>query len=102
MSKKKEQINFKFKGFMVIECPECKVTFPLSSKSEVSQCSCRKCGATFELPDKPIPLVAYCECGKRIKAVTNATSKVIEFKCLCDYPLVAEYNHHKNKYFGML
>lgn len=102
MSKKKGTINFKFKGFMIIECPECKVTFPLSSKFEVSQCSCKKCGATFELLNKPTPLVAHCECGKRIKAVTNATSKVIEFKCLCGYPLVAEYSQHKNKYFEML
>ena len=97
---KKDEVKIEFKGLMVLKCPDCGKVFTYFSKESVDHCYCKDCKTTFTL-ENPVPLVSYCECGNRIRSVTNCKDSLIEFNCKCGYPLVAEYSVRKNKYLGM-
>ena len=102
MAKKKECKESKFKGLLVLVCPDCGNHLFISPKEEIDSFLCKKCGKVHSLKDcTPRPIVAFCECGNRIFATTNCTDSVFTFSCKCGYPLDVEYSTHKKKYFGM-
>lgn len=71
------------------------------SETVIDKIHCRKCNTTTALPKEAKVIYSRCECGRKIRAVTNCTEPLFEFNCKCGYPIAVEYNKSKNIYEGV-
>lgn len=103
MAKKKRPEPTTYTGLIVAECEHCGEVTVFVSEEEAEKFCCRHCRKTAYLDKgKLSPLISTCECGNRIRGVTNSTKKAFQFNCKCGYPNSVEYSKSKNKYFGMI
>lgn len=101
MAKKPPIAPDKYTGLILAECETCGEITTFFSEEEVKTFSCRKCRKVQTLVPPASNLIATCECGKRIRGVTNASNAIIHFNCKCGYPIDAEYSDRKNTFYGM-
>lgn len=97
----KKPIPDTYKGLIVAQCNQCGEATVFYSENEVDSFVCKHCHKQVEFDCSPVPLISFCECGNRIRAVTNSTQDTFQFNCKCGYPNSVEYSSRKNKYFGM-
>lgn len=97
----KDFISTTYKGLIIAQCTHCGEVTVFYSEKEVKNFVCRYCHKQVELSSPPVPLISFCECGNRIKAVTNSTQDMFQFNCKCGYPNSVEYNFRNNKYYEM-
>ena len=102
MAKKKNVTEpLVYRGLIVGQCNECGEYTVLYSGEKIDHFKCHSCGNTAPLIGPAIPLLSVCECGNKIRAVTNSDEDYFQFNCKCGYPNSVEYSPRKNKYFGM-
>ena len=103
MAKKKEVSEpLSYKGLIIAHCKSCGGYTVFYSNDETNLFKCHSCGEVVSLNTPAIPLISKCECGNRIRAVTNSDEDCFQFNCKCGYPNSVAYSYRKDKYFGML
>lgn len=91
-----------YTGLIIAQCEHCGEITVFFTESEVHNFKCRHCSKYTSLDEvSPTPLISTCECGNKIRGVTNSVQNYFQFNCRCGYPNSVEYSSSKNKYFGM-
>ena len=94
-------MSLQYKGLILGYCPKCKRVTAFCSKEEIKGFSCRTCHTFIHFTAVAAGVICNCECGQRIKAVTNCEEDHFEFNCKCGYPLDVEYLKNKHRYVLM-
>lgn len=97
-----KNLNPTFSGLIIAHCPSCGEYTVFFSKEVVNRFRCSKCTKPTYFKGEPVQLVSKCECGNKIRAVTNSSEPIFQFNCKCGYPNSVEYSKSKNKYFGII
>lgn len=90
-----------YQGLIIAYCPKCGSYTTFFSKEPAKHFFCRNCKEQIPLNGVPTPLISTCECGNRIRGVTNSEEDKFQFNCRCGYPNSVGYSERKNTYYGM-
>lgn len=85
------------RGLILAYCPDCKATRVVYSKEGTDSFTCLSCHKKISLYAES-GVLAFCECGNKIKGITNCTDDHFEFNCKCGYPIDLFYNNKKKLY----
>lgn len=102
MSEAKNNSFPTYQGLVIAQCEECGVYTTFYSEKEIHTFKCRKCKTIRPLTGEPALVISNCECGKRIRGVTNSNEFMFQFDCRCGYPNTVEYSKKKHTYYGIL
>lgn len=89
-----------YKGFLVIQCPECGKIRAFMTKNEIIWYRCKRCREVFPLEAMRRVYVNGCPCcGTRLRYLTNAVGESFDIKCInCKAPVDLLWNE-KHKAF---
>lgn len=86
-----------YSGFLHIRC-KCGAEKSFFAKVGLGFYKCTECGERTELKDLK-RVFLNCECGGRIRYLTNETSEMFDLNCLdCGQPVAMKYNEKKKLY----
>lgn len=86
-----------YKGFLYLQCEECKKFKGFMPKSPISDYHC-DCGHTTHLKDMKA-LYVTCKCGSEFKYLTNSKDEYVTIDCLnCGAPVDLEYHSRNHNY----
>lgn len=87
-----------YKGCLLIHCERCGKVHPFAVKEPITEAYCKECHKRIPLENLK-PLWLNCECGKRIKYMTNHTYSVFDVDCIrCGAPVAVWWNKRKGLY----
>ena len=87
-----------WEGFAHILCPWCGAEDSFHVKKPTTVLTCRMCRRTIDLP-QGTRVTVNCECGFKMKALTNRTDDMFEVPCVnCGNPNSVVYRPDKKRY----
>lgn len=94
-----KETGISYRGFMHLQCSECKDTKSFMMKREADHYHCDNCGARTVFDEPLIPLYVNCECGGKYRYMTNMHEEIFDIGCLsCGAPVPVRYNEKKRVY----
>lgn len=88
-----------YKGFMYIECPNCKSAKGFNSKGVINSRVCNICGHEIEFEQELRDLNIKCQCGSSYHYMTNMKEDMFDINCLnCGNPVAVAWNEKKKAY----
>lgn len=88
-----------YKGFMYIECPNCKSVKGFNSKGLINSRVCNICGHEIEFEEELRDLNIKCQCGSSYHYMTNMKEDMFDINCLnCGNPVAVSWNEKKKSY----
>lgn len=98
MIKKMIEAQEGYKGFIHIHCERCGQTRGFYTRELITESYCKNCHKKIRLEDLK-PLWMHCECGNRMRYMTNHTHSVFDIKCIdCGNPVAVWWNEKKGLY----
>lgn len=95
MSNEKEQ---GYKGFLLIYCERCGNVHAFAVRERITEAYCKVCHKKISLENLK-PLWLHCECGKRIRYMTNHVFSLFDVECIrCGNPVAVWWNQRKGIY----
>lgn len=87
-----------YSGFLLIRCKHCGEIKGFYGKAQITKYKCNDCGGSTDL-NKLKVLWMNCECGNRMKYLTNMTDRMFDVTCnRCGNPVAVEWNDKKEVY----
>ena len=87
-----------FRGFLMIECEECRAVKAFCAKRELYAFRCDKCGHETPL-ENLLPMFMRCKCGRQFRYKTNLTAPEFSHNCLdCESPVDMRLNRRRTAY----
>ena len=96
---KKEPEGILYKGFMHLECPDCKQVSSFFKKEPKDHFHCKHCGKKHVFTEELVPMWVNCDCGKTFKYMTNRVDPMFDIACVeCGSLVTVKWNGKKKVY----
>ena len=98
ISEEKKKL-YGYKGFLYIECPNCKQIKGYNAKEIRNKHFCNECENEFEFEEELRHLNVRCQCGAAYHYMTNVKEEMFVINCLnCGNPVAVAWNEKKKSY----